>query len=255
MKWMFDVGDKEGIERDLPRIAKQAAKGKWGYACTKEPLKSFCNRRLCFKRKFGIGTALNDAAFEITGFTIVNTEDKQYYMNVGGKRIYIPDVATLLSQQEFGRIVTNATNRVWANMQDAQYRQMIDKLLQEAETKDNIIEGPPDADKHSILLNLLDNFVRSKGIPRGTNDVGLFSGRVLISDDETEAWFKFDQFVKVVRQTGMQIRENVLANILTNDFGVYTKSTTVANRSVRPYIVNLKHLELLLGEQAEDTDG
>ncbi|HEY7824846.1 MAG TPA: hypothetical protein VIG24_18550 [Acidimicrobiia bacterium] len=248
MKWMLDVGDREGIERDLPRIAKQAAKGKWGYACTKEPLKSFCNRRLCFKRKFGIGTALNDASFEITGFTIVNTEDKQYYLNVGGKRVYVPDVATLLSQQEFGRIVTNATNRVWVNMQDAQYRQMMDKLLQEAEQKGNVIEGPPDADKHSILLNLLDNFIRTKGIARGTNDVGMFSGRVLISDDETEAWFKFDQFVKVVRQTGMQIRENVLANILTNDFGVLTKSTTVANRSVRPYIVNLKHLEQLLGE-------
>lgn len=243
---------KYGIEGDLPRIAKQAAKGKWGYACTKEPLKSFCNRRLCFKRKFGIGTAVNDSSFEISGFTIVDTAEKQYYMNVGGKRVYIPDINTLLNQREFGNIVANATNRVWTNMQDAQYRQMMDKQLQEAEKKGNIIAGPPDADKHSILLNLLDNFIRSKGIPRGTNDVGLFSGRVLMSEDETEAWFKFDQFVKIVRQAGIQVRESTLANILTEDFGVLTKSTTVAGRSVRPYIVNTKHLQDLLGSEDED---
>ncbi|UXO93760.1 primase [Pseudanabaena phage Pan1] len=238
-----------GIANDLPRIAKQGSKGKWGYACTKEPLKSFCNRRLCMKRKFGIGTAINDTSVAITGFTIVNTEDKQYYMTIGDKRIHIPDVATLLSQSEFGRIVTNATNRVWIPMQDTQYRKMMDELLQNADE----IDGPPDADRRSMLLNALRDFVYSKKIERGKNDSSMFSGRVLWSADETEAWFKFDQFITFIRARGLQYKENVVASMLTQDFSVLARGNTeVAGRQVRPYVVNLKRLNDLISDEGSD---
>lgn len=237
--------DKHGIASDLPRIAKQAAKGKWGYSCTKEPLKGFCDRRKCLKRKFGIGTTTSDATIAITGFTIVNTVDKQYYMNLGEHRIHVPDVASLLSQHEFAKIVTNATNRVWPTMQENKYKQMMDELLQNADT----IEGPPDSDRNAIVLDALHEFVHQRKQDQGKSDAAFFSGRVIWSADNSTAMFKFDQFMAYLSAKGFRYSHNQIAHMLVNDFEVEARGNThIANRQGRPYVVNLKRLDEMMGK-------
>lgn len=237
-----DFKKRNGIESDLPRIAKQAGKGKWGYKCTQEPLKGFCNRRLCLKRKFGVGTAINDQARTITGFTIVNTADKQYYMNVGDTRIHIPDVESLMNQAAFGKIILNETDRMWIPMQDVKYKEMMDGLLQNAD----VIEGPPDSDRVAVLFNALHEFVHEKRIDAGQSDAAIFSGRVLWTEDGLEAWFKFDQFTEFLRNKGVQLGNNKITDMLINQFGVRARGNThVGGRQIRPYVVNLKHLEQL----------
>ena len=247
--WRVATGNT-GIASELATIQKQAAKGKWGYACTKEPLKGHCNRRLCMKRKFGVGTATNDAAFAITGFTIVNTADKQYYMNVGDKRVHVPDVQTLMSQVKFGEIVLNETNRMWIPMQDTKYKEMMDGHLQNAD----VIEGPPDSDRRATLLNALDDFVRGKSLPKGKNDAAIYTGRVLLSENEVEAWFKFDQFTSFLRSRCLQFTNGLVANMLINDFGVTARGNThVGGRQLRPYVVNMVRLEKeMAGDHGED---
>lgn len=248
--WRAATGDP-GIAagRELETATKQAAKGKWGYACSKAPLSAHCNRRLCFKRRFGIGTAVNDAAFEITGFTIVDTEDKQYYMNVGGARIYVPDASSLLSQSDFARIVLNATDRVWVPMQETQYKKMMDQLLQNADH----IEGPPDSDRAAEVLNALYDFVDKKKIERGKNDASFFTGRVLLSEDGLEAWFKLDQFFTFLRSRQTQFSPQVVVAMLTYRFGVYARGNThIAGRQVRPYVVNIENLKNLIAPEVSD---
>ena len=230
-----------GIASELDRIAKQAAKGKWGYSCTKEPLKGFCDRRKCYSRKFGVGTAPSDAAFVISGFTIVNTADKQYYMNVGEHRIHIPDVSSLLSQNEFSKIVTNSTNRVWPTMPDPKFKQMMDELLQKAD----VIEGPPDSDRNSIVLDALDEFVHMRKTDE-SKAIQFFSGRVLWSADNTTAMFKFDQFMAFLASKGLRYSSNQIAHMLVNEFDVEARGNThIGNKQGRPYVVHLARLKEL----------
>lgn len=241
--------DIHGISSDLPRIAKQAAKGKWGYSCTKEPLKGFCDRRKCLKRKFGIGTTTSDATMPITGFTIVNTADKQYYMNLGEHRIHVPDVATLLSQHDFAKIVTNETNRIWPMMQDAKYKEMMDALLKNAVDKGDVIEGPPDSDRNSIVLDALAEFVDKRKIDAGKSDAAFFSGRVIWADNNLTAMFKFDQFMAYLAAKGLRYSSNQIAHMLVNEFDVEARGNThIANRQARPYVVTLARLNELMGK-------
>lgn len=240
--WRVKTGNA-GIGPELDTIAKQAGKGKWGYKCNDEPLKGHCDRRLCMKRKFGVGTGTSDSAFAITGFVVVDTEDKQYYMTVGDKRIYVPDVASLLNQSRFGEIIANAIDRVWINMADAKFKLMMDELLKKADH----IEGPPDSDRLAVMLNALREFVHDKSIEWGKSDSAIFNGRAVWSEDALEAWFKFDQFTEFLRGKGLAFGNNKVADMLKNDLGVtYRGNTHIGGRQVRPYIVNLKHLDMLL---------
>lgn len=246
--WMGLTGNL-GIYSELATLSKQAAKGKWGYKCTEEPLKNFCNRRVCLKRKFGVGTGVSDAPFAITGMTIVTTEDKQYYMNVGDTRIHVPDVGVLLNQSEFGKIVTNETDRVWSMMQDAKYKQMIDELLQKADS----VKGPPDSDRRAVILNALHEFCHEKKIDKSKSETAIFTGRALWTDDGLEAWFKFDQLTEFLKGKGIQISNNQLADMLITQMGVQARGNThIGKRQVRPYVVNLKHLDDLMNG---DRDG
>lgn len=243
----FD-GKRNGIAEALPRLAAQAAKNKWGYSCTKEPLKGFCNRRLCLKRAFGIGTVQNDET-AITGFTIVESEDRQYYMTIGDKRIHVPDAQTLFSQSLFAQIVLNQTDRMWRTMQDAKYKEMMDSLLQKADR----IQPPPDSDRRSMLLNSLAEFISSKAIPKGKNDSSIHSGRVIMSEDELEATFKFDQFMTFLKSRGFSWTPGIVAKMLTDDLKVQARGNThIGNKQVRPYVVNMTMLERMLSEGPDD---
>lgn len=249
--WRHEV-DNEGIRHELKTIAKQVSKGKWSYSCTKEPLKEFCNRKLCLKRRFGIGTATNDISTSIDGFTIVNTRDKQYFMNVNGVRVYIPNPETLLSQTRFAVIILNDTNMVWKRLQDNAYTEMITNLIANAD----IIAGPPDSDHVSITLNCLDEFVRSKKIIKdGKRDNQIFTGRVLLDKDETVALFKLDQFLEYLRSRGHRgehFTTKRVANTLVQEFKAEYKNTTIAGRHIRPYQIEIAQLDKLVARDLED---
>ena len=236
--------NKFGIPRDLPRLAAQASRGRWGFACTKEPLKGFCNKRLCLKRKFGIGTTQNDET-GITGFTIVEAEDRQYYMNVWDKRVHIPDAAALNSQSIFAQHILNQTDRMWRMMQETKYKEMMDALLEKADR----IKPPPDSDRRAMLMNALHDFINSKKIAKGKNDVSIHSGRVIWTDDEMEALFKFDRFLSFLRSRGFSWTPSMTAKMLTQDLNVEVRSNThIGNKQIRPYVVHVGKFNEMIAE-------
>lgn len=249
-RWTEVSGDPDK-ERDLGRLARQAGKGKWGYACTQEPLKSFCNRRLCMKRKFGVGTVQNDET-AIAGFTIVKSSERQYFMTVNDKRVHIPDAKTLHNQHMFAQEILNQTDRMWRTMQDPKYRDMMDALLANADE----IDPPPDADTFSIGLNALTDFVHDRKIAKGQNDAALHQGRVIWSEDEVTAIFRLDQFMAYLRSRGVTWTPNYTGKMLKNDYGVLTRGNTdIGGRQVRPYEVNIQHLRDLVKQHGMKSDG
>lgn len=246
--WMKATGNS-GIKSEMPTLKKQGRKGKWGYKCTTEPLKSYCDRRLCYRRKFGVGTMAIDPLFAITGFTIVTSEERQYYLTVGDKRVHIPDAQSLGSQALFAQNILNQTDRMWRTLQDAKYKELIDGLLEKADT----IDPPPDSDSTAILRNCLYDFVHDMRSEKGKNDSAFFTGRVLWEEDELSALFKLDKFVLYLRACGhIQFTTQMVAKRLTSDLGVVARNNTeIAGRQVRPYEVDLT----LLNTQMSSQDG
>lgn len=237
---------KLGIANDIQRLAKQAAKGKWGYKCTQEPLKGFCNRRLCTKRKFGIGVSRADVP-EISDFTIMTSEDRQYFLTFGETRIHIADVETLMSQTRFRNAITNQADVVWPMMPNPKYEEMIAALIKDAKEQNRLISPPPDSDRKSIVLDLLSDFITSKRIERGQNDASFHNGRVIWDEDEKHAWFKLKEFMSYVRNAGHVWTHTVVSKMLVEDFGVTPRGNTfIGGKQARPYVVEVARLEHLL---------
>lgn len=254
-EWVRKTGNA-GIGRDLPRLATQASKGKWGYACTKEPLKGFCNRRLCVKRKFGVGTSTADMP-ELSEFTIIESEDRQYYVtchDAFGRpvRVYIPDVQTLYSQTLFSHCITNQTNIVWRTMPAPKFQELLETLMKDAIENNRLVPPPADSDRRQILISSLEEFVENKKMPSGKNDSAIQSGRVIMSADETEAYFKLAHFINFLRAKGIGWTQPIVAKMLTEDLNLNYSIKQFANRRVRVYIVDMSKLDELSTEGFED---
>ena len=246
-KWVAEKGDNGETANAIPRLAKQAASGKYGYHCTHEPLKSFCRASLCSKRDFGITDHRNDN-HGIEGLTVVKSSERQYYMTVNGKRIYIPDAKTLNHQGLFATAVLNQTDRMWTVMQDARYRAMMDGLLNNA----GEIEPPPDSDEIAIGLNALHEFVHDKKIAKGQNDAAVHNGRVIWSKDELTATFILSQYVSFLRSRSVLWSAQKASRHLIDDYGVIARGNThIGNKQCTPYEVSIAHLDKLKAGKGE----
>lgn len=248
-KWTHETGE-QGISPELPRISQQMKSDRWGYACTKEPLKALCNRRTCLKRQFGVGTAKLDQPMEITGFAAIMTSDPQFVFTLNGKRVYIPDAKSLLNQHIFAEEVTKSTLQVWPMLPNNDWSKLIHDLLE----KRDEIAPPPDTDLKAIIGNALLEFISTKKIPKGQNDASFHSGRVIWTDDECEAWFRMNHFMNFLRnEKVVGETERSIANMIKDEWGVIARpNTTLGGRQVRPYVVNIAELESkLTGDEAD----
>ena len=70
------------LQNQVQKIEQSVAKKEYDYACNKEPLASNCNRRECFKRKFGKGET--DLEVAPTGLEKYGSEPPLWFLSLDG---------------------------------------------------------------------------------------------------------------------------------------------------------------------------
>jgi hypothetical protein len=87
--FLFELGainsemcDPPLSQSDIEKIEKSVKKKEYDYACNKEPLCSNCNRRECFRRKFGKGETDLDVA--PTGLEKYGSEPPLWFLSLDG---------------------------------------------------------------------------------------------------------------------------------------------------------------------------
>jgi hypothetical protein len=78
---------------------KNNEKNDFHYKCNEEPMCNVCDKKLCKKRKFGIGQEVTFPG--LTDLQVVNLEEPYYYMNVDGQRLYLDSAKHLANQALF----------------------------------------------------------------------------------------------------------------------------------------------------------
>lgn len=170
------------------------------------------------------------------------TDEREFIVTIGGREVRVSADA-LLSQNKFAMEVLKQTDRLWRKVGRAEYQALIDGALESAEHL-YPVEKPP---MRVALLMALNDFIVSKRIPKGTNDALLFTGRVIWSQDELEATFKFDQFLTFLKARGYSWSPNIVSKVLVHELGIHVRgSTHVAGKQVRPYLVNVPALNRLV---------
>ena len=180
----------------VQKIEQSVSKKEYDYACNKEPLASNCNRRECFKRKFGKGETDLDVA--PTGLEKYGSEPPLWFLSLDGVtkplELETEDLQNQIRFQrrcmeqinvmpkiipaprwteKIGAILSNATQTPVKGVSNTE--QFIEYLKEwctnkgAAETKEEIALGKPwlnrEANKdrkHHFLLKDLEDFLQKK---------------------------------------------------------------------------------------------
>ena len=141
--------------REIVTIQNQLEKKNYFYTCKQEPLHSHCNRAKCRLRKFGIGNG--QAIPMLSGLTVVESEPPVWFLDVDGSRLEL-STKQLQMQQEFQRAAMEQMYKMPAKMKEAEWRDLVDGLLENA-TK---IDVPDELTHKGLFVELVENFCISR---------------------------------------------------------------------------------------------
>ena len=120
----LDAGEIVDLQKSLDKNAK------YFYQCDQCPLKDFCNKNICRTRPHGVGNGTSDLP-EINGMTIMLSEPRIYFLNVGEDRLQL-NVEQLQAPHLFQRACMSQLQFMPPLPKSAQWQGLINNLMSEA---------------------------------------------------------------------------------------------------------------------------
>lgn len=244
--WMASTGNSGLDDQELRTLAKQGAADKWSYKCKEQPIVDFCNRRLCLRRKFGIGAATAEPALEISGFTRIDTDPPLWAFNVGeDQRRVTCTTDDLLNQRAFRVRIANTAFQVWPAMGEGKVLDEMNGFMKSAA----VVAGPSDTGQlDRIVIALLEYFERRKlEKTGGEKDSRIFDGHTLLSDKGETAWIMLRPFERYLRHEFPDVKMSAtqLGATLVHECGAQNYATTIGGRDGKqgsPYIFEIEKI-------------
>jgi len=228
-------------KNELERTVKSVTKKEYGYQCQSHPLKGYCDRTKCLKRRFGVGSNSLDLPFEMGGFTMILTEPPMFAFNANGFRITVSCIADLLNQRKFRELIAERIRKIPPMMSQPKYDQLVQSWLDQAEE----VTPPPDTDSRLMWVDELKSFIATR--KHSIRDK-LLAGRVWIDPDNPDvAHFQMKDFKKFLKTNNVEYDGRTLYQYLRMKVALeYNKQgTTVKEQSVRLYSIDIRNLQLV----------
>lgn len=146
-------------------ITKSLYRRDYLYACSKPPMKTFCDRGACRGRTFGIGT--NGDFPILTSLTKYDTSPPTWFVDVeGGGRLELT-TEELQNQLRFQRKCMEFLNSMPPTIKPEQWRGLIQTLME----KIIVIAAPQEASASGQLINHLEAFCSSRAQARTKEEI------------------------------------------------------------------------------------
>lgn len=142
---------------EVVQVQEQHEKKQYGYLCTQEPFKSYCNKGLCRSRKFGIGQNAGVDMPNISGLTILLSEPRLYFLDVDGRRLEL-STEQLQIPLHFQRQCMEQLNYMPPTLKPAEWQMLVNELLKGASQ----IEVPEELTLGGQFKELLRQFCTSR---------------------------------------------------------------------------------------------
>jgi hypothetical protein len=226
------LGDNKLPLQELKTTIKSAATKDYGYQCSQEPLKSFCQRGKCLKRAFGVGSRSLDMPFEIGGFSKILTNPPMYCFNVDGVRCIIKTAHDLLNQKRFRAHIVDATSKIMPILQ----QQKFDELMQDWLNHSEDVIPPPDSDPRTQIVDALKEFIEGRSHVQRDR---LLKGHAYVDEDAKIVYFRINDFKRYLKQNHILYDDRELHQYLRETMGVVynDKGTTIQGESIRLWSV------------------
>ena len=139
-------------------VAKQLERKDYAYRCSDAPINAHCNKELCQTRKFGIGSAVQNAS--VANLRKYNSTPPVWFMDVNGEPLEL-DTEALMSQPMFQKACMEQLNFMPRSAAKPQWEGRISSLLTEMrENESAIMEVAVDASVSGQFYDYLEEFCR-----------------------------------------------------------------------------------------------
>ena len=152
--------------KETQLITRSLARKDYFYPCNKSPLINHCNKELCRKREYGIGTGNDEFSLMTGSLTKITTEPPIWIMDVEGIRVQL-DTEDLISQDRFRRACMMNINKLPPRVKTPDWEKLVREKLENVE----IIDAPDESRRSSRINQYAYQFLANTPPAQAPEDV------------------------------------------------------------------------------------
>lgn len=181
-------------------IIKSVKKKAYFYKCKDQPISPVCNRSVCLRRRFGIGSGDGELGVIIGEMTKVEADPIIWVLPVNGKDLEL-GTADLTDQRRF-RAAAIEKLSIWPNlMKPDEWAKMIRERLARAK----VSAVPEDGTREGQFWAQLANFCTSRSRARNMDEIMM--GKAFTDPKEGRAYFRSTDFFAYLAANRFSIGE------------------------------------------------
>lgn len=190
-------------------IIKSLKKKKYFYKCKEPPIVSYCNKRICAKRNYGIKHTNDDPGIIMDNMVKVLTQPPTWYMNVDGKRVELMSSDDFLQQHRFFRICVDTLNLLPVMIDNLVWADIIRELLKSVEEQ----AAPEDTGNKGEFLSLLEKFCTERAPAQHEDEILTGKpynekGRTYFRSPDMLEWMRKRKFTITAREAWSVLRDH-----------------------------------------------
>lgn len=219
---------------DINTIAKSVDKKAYDYRCKKPPIQSHCNRKLCYKREWGVGEgASSPGRPEVLEMKKIIGNPTIVYVTINGTRVKF-EHDEFIVQPAFQKKVHEMVNIMPPPLPPDRWVRFINDISQNAD----IEEAPHDVTEAGHFESLFYSYVT--GLAKNQTVETFVTSMYPLRTEEGEVWFRYDGLVKFLGQQNYKIKSNTGIAELLKSPPFHAKSSTVDVKGKRHRIWKMK---------------
>ena len=152
---------------------------RYSYRCTQPPIESLCNKRLCKKRKYGVGGENAREQPIYSDLKVYKSDPPRYFLNVDEFRIELSSTEDLMTHKKVIQACIEQLTRGIPNMAMVEWNKTYTELLESI----SIDYPPEEVTKKGEFKELLEEFILHQGEALSFEDI--FLGKSYTEEGET----------------------------------------------------------------------
>ena len=191
--------------RELLQLQKQQEKKDYQYQCNQHPLKAFCNREICKKRKHGID---GGPVLTINGLSVLESDPRVWFVSIDGRTVEL-STEQLQVPLQFQRACMEQLHFMPPIPKQADWTNALNTLMQTA----SVIEVSEEDTERGQFKDFVIEYCTGRLTAQDPSEVTI--GKAWTDEDQNVIYFKPEGLERFLEQKGFVKYKNKRGILMT----------------------------------------
>jgi len=178
---------------EVSQAIRSLSRKTYFYTCDKQPIVQCCNKEICKKRTFGVGSGGEDIPVTIGKLVRINSEVPTFFIDVEGVRMEV-EPTQLLLQDRFRLLCIEKISKLPTRMKQPEWEAIVRDRLENQE----VIEAPRDAGPKGQFFLHLEVFLTGRHKAKAIDE--LLLGKPFPNEKDGRTYFRSIDLMKYLDQ-------------------------------------------------------